>query len=118
MPRPAKSPEQLRRRLLQREAMLKLRNQVGDRDVDEAARRDHEEIGKHPLPRPDDEVPDDAADDRGESREGVEEERAATGKAGVEQNDVVADFLRDLVGDDGQRRLPCRHAYRQGRRRR
>jgi len=53
-------PEQLRGGVLERHALLQLRSQVGHDDVDEAARGDDEKVRKQRLPRPDDEVADDA----------------------------------------------------------
>jgi hypothetical protein len=74
---PGDEPEQLRCPLLERQAMLQLRDQLGDRAVDEAARGDHEPVPKELPPRPDDEIADHAADHRSTAREGVEEKRPA-----------------------------------------
>jgi hypothetical protein len=63
--------------------MLQLRDQVGNGDIDEAARGDDEQVWEVRLPRTDDEVADDAADDRRESGERIEEQRSPAREAGL-----------------------------------
>ena len=102
-PHPRRQPRQLRGGVFPWHALLQLRDQVGHRDVDETARGDDEQVGEQRLPRPDDEVADHAAGHGRQPRQRVVGQRPAPREACVEQHDVVAHLLRDLVRDDRQR---------------
>ena len=68
-------------RLAPGQPALQLRQQVGHGDVDEAARRHHQQVREQLLPRADDEVAEHAAHHRGQARQRVEQQRLARARS-------------------------------------
>lgn len=101
---PQEHRHELRERLAHGRGLVKFRNQVGPSDVEETpgAESDHhaEKTVIHRANR----QRDDSSENRGQGREEVDQKRLRLRKSRVQQYAEIADLLRDLVQDDGDRR--------------
>jgi hypothetical protein len=99
---PATSHSDLRGGLARGQALLQLRNQVGQRHVDEAAAGQHQEVRQPAVQLVDQPPAHDAAQHgHGAGERHLHQRRALVGRA-LAQHDEVADVVRHLVRQHGQ----------------
>ena len=92
---------------------MHVRNQIGQRDVDETARSQHQNIGQGAARRIEPVVAGNAAHHRRQPCQDIEEQGPLARIAGVQQNDEVADLLRNFVGGNRRGGEPAKTFIRQ-----
>src|SRR3989344_4967629 len=96
-------PEKLRERIRGTGLPVKIRDEVAPREIEEPARRDGEHVEGQGFRPGTEGVDDEDAEDRRARGKEIEEKRLLPRESRTDKDGEIADLLRNLMRDDGDR---------------